>query len=92
MDDHRMGEQTGYRMRRGMGYFSNALKLALGAGVALGGGYLFSRIGEKQSTEASLSRLEQMLAELAGAEEQQPSKSTAGATKKVPKENPVGNE
>ncbi|WP_298433574.1 hypothetical protein [Geobacter sp.] len=57
------------RMRKGMDYFTNALKVTLGAGAALGGAYLFSRIGEKQDTEASLSRLEQMLAELAATEE-----------------------
>jgi len=51
-------------MRKGMSYFSNALKVTLGAGVALGGAYLLSRVGEKQDAESSLSRLEQMLAEL----------------------------
>ncbi len=55
-------------MRKGMSYFGNALKVTLGAGVALGGAYLISRVGEKQDTEASLSRLEQMLAELAETE------------------------
>lgn len=58
-------ESNGSGMRKGMGYFGNALKVTLGAGVALGGAYLFSRVGEKQDTEASLSRLEQMLSELA---------------------------
>lgn len=57
------------RMRKGMSYFGNALKVTLGAGVALGGAYLLSRVGEKQDTEASLSRLEQMMAELAETEE-----------------------
>ena len=57
-------------MNKGMKYFGNALKITLGAGVALGGSYLLSRIGEKQDTESSLSRLEQMLSELAEAEEQ----------------------
>jgi hypothetical protein len=56
-------------METGFRYFSNALKVTLGAGVALGGAYLFSRVGEKQDTESSLSRLEQMLAELAETEE-----------------------
>ncbi|SNB45503.1 hypothetical protein [Geobacter sp. DSM 9736] len=56
------------RMRKGMSYFSNALKVTLGAGAALGGAYIFSRIGERQDTEASLSRLEQMLAELTESE------------------------
>lgn len=51
-------------MRKGMSYFGNTLKVTLGAGVALGGAYLLSRIGEKQDTESSLGRLEQMLAEL----------------------------
>ncbi len=55
-------------MRKGMSYFGNALKVTLGAGVALGGAYLISRVGEKQDTEASLSRLEQMLEELAETE------------------------
>lgn len=55
-------------MRKGMGYFGNALKVTLGVGAALGGAYLLSRVGEKQDTEASLSRLEQMLAELAETE------------------------
>lgn len=56
-------------MRTGMNFFGQALKVTLGAGVALGGAYLLSRVGEKQSTEASLSRLEQMLSELAVTEE-----------------------
>ena len=55
----------GNGMRKGMGYFSSAMKVTLGAGVALGGAYLLSRVGEKQDTESSLSRLEQMLSELA---------------------------
>lgn len=58
-------ESNGNGMRKGMGYFGSALKVTLGAGVALGGAYLFSRVGEKQDTESSLSRLEQMLSELA---------------------------
>jgi hypothetical protein len=37
----------------------------------LGGAYLLSRVGEKQDAEASLSRLEQMLAELSETEEQE---------------------
>ena len=53
-------------MRKGMNYFGNALKIAAGAGAALGGAYLLSRVSEKQDTESSLSRLEQMLSELAG--------------------------
>jgi hypothetical protein len=56
--------------RKGAGYFGSALKVTLGAGVALGGAYLLSRVSEKQDTEASLSRLEQMLAELSATEEQ----------------------
>jgi len=55
----------GNGMRKGMSYFGNAMKVTLGAGVALGGAYLLSRVGEKQDTESSLSRLEQMLSELA---------------------------
>lgn len=50
--------------RKGMKYFGNALKLTLGAGAALGGSYLVSRIKNKQESETSLSRLEQMLEEL----------------------------
>jgi hypothetical protein len=57
-------------MRKGMSYFGNVLKVTLGAGAALGGAYLLSRVGEKQDAEASLSRLEQMLAELAETEGQ----------------------
>ena len=56
-------------MRKGMSYFGNTLKVTLGAGVALGGAYLLSRIGGKQDTESSLSRLEQMLSELAATQE-----------------------
>jgi len=56
-------------MRKGMSYFGNALKVTLGAGVALGGAYLLSRVSEKQETESSLSRLEQMLSELAETQE-----------------------
>lgn len=48
----------------GMKYFSNALKVTLGAGAALGGSYLFCRIKEKQDSETSLSRLEKMMEEL----------------------------
>ena len=58
-------EYMGTGMRKGVHYFTNALKVSLGAGAALGGAYLLSRVGEKQDTEASLSRLEQMLSELA---------------------------
>jgi len=52
---------------KGMRYLGNALKITLGAGTVLGGTYLFSRISEKQDTESSLSRLEQMLEELSEA-------------------------
>lgn len=48
----------------GMKYFSNALKVTLGAGAALGGSYLLCRIKDKQDSETSLSRLEKMLEEL----------------------------
>ncbi len=58
-------------MQTGIKYFTNALKVTLGAGAVLGGSYLISRIGEKQDTEASLSRLEQMLAELVETGEQE---------------------
>lgn len=64
-------EHKGSAMQKGMSYFSNALKVTLGAGAALGGAYLLSRVGEKQDTEASLSRLEQMLSQLAESEEPQ---------------------
>lgn len=60
-------------MSTGMGYFGNVMKVTLGAGLALGGAYLFSRVGEKQNTESSLSRLEQMLSELAGGGESEAS-------------------
>lgn len=56
------------RVRKGMECLGNALKVTLGVGAALGGSYLLSRIGEKQNTESSLSRLEQMLTELAETE------------------------
>ncbi|MEW6593633.1 MAG: hypothetical protein AB1413_02055 [Thermodesulfobacteriota bacterium] len=48
-----------------MRYVRHALKVSLGIGAALGGAYVFSRLKEKQDTEASLSRLEQMVEELA---------------------------
>lgn len=64
-----MEEKSRSGMRRGMGYFGSALKITLGAGVALGGAYVFSRVTEKQDTESSLSRLEQMLSELGGSAE-----------------------
>jgi hypothetical protein len=50
-----------------MRYLGNALKLTLGAGAALGGSYMLSRIKTKQESETSLSRLEQMLEELLAA-------------------------
>ncbi|OGT97981.1 MAG: hypothetical protein A2079_08270 [Geobacteraceae bacterium GWC2_48_7] len=53
--------------RSGMKYLGNALKLTLGAGAALGGSYMLSRIKNKQESETSLSRLEQMLEELLAA-------------------------
>jgi hypothetical protein len=49
---------------KGMRYLGNALKITLGAGTILGGSYIVSRIREKQDTESSLSRLEQMMEEL----------------------------
>ena len=52
--------------RNGMKYFSNALKVTLGAGAALGSTYLLCRIKDKQESETSLSRLEKMLEELIG--------------------------
>ena len=67
---YKNGEMQNLAMQTGMGFFTNALKVTLGAGVALGGAYLFSRVGEKQNTEASLSRLEQMISELGGIGEQ----------------------
>jgi hypothetical protein len=57
--------------RKGMRYFGNALKITLGAGTILGGTYLVSRIREKQDTESSLSRLEQMMENLAGTGEKE---------------------
>jgi len=56
-------------MQTGMKYLGSALKIALGAGAALGGAYVFSRVAEKQESEASFGRLEQMLSELADSEE-----------------------
>lgn len=53
--------------RNGVRYFGNALKLALGAGVALGGSYMVCRVKNNQDSETSLSRLEQMLEELLAA-------------------------
>lgn len=49
-------------------YLGNALKLTFGAGAALGGSYLLSRIQEKHDTETSMSRLEQMVEELLAAD------------------------
>lgn len=63
----------------GMKYFSNALKITLGAGAALGGSYLLCRIKNKQESETSLSRLEQMLEELL---ESGANKKTAAKSKK----------
>ena len=57
--------------RKGKRYLGNALKITLGAGTVLGGSYLFSRIREKQDTESSLSRLEQMMEELSGTGEKE---------------------
>jgi hypothetical protein len=59
----------GKGMQTGMKYFGNALKVALGAGAALGGAYLVARVTEKQDAQASFGRLEQMLSELAQNEE-----------------------
>lgn len=50
-----------------MKYLGNALKLTIGAGAALGGSYLVSRIREKHDSETSMSRLEQMVEELLAA-------------------------
>lgn len=52
------------KKNNGMKYFSNALKVTLGAGAALGGSYLLCRIKDKQDSETSISRLEKMLEEL----------------------------
>lgn len=52
------------KRNNGMKYFSNALKVTLGAGAALGGSYLLCRIKDRQDSETSLSRLEKMLEEL----------------------------
>ncbi|BCS53188.1 hypothetical protein [Geobacter sp. SVR] len=45
-------------------YLREILTVAAGAGAMLGASYIASRVREKQDTEASLSRLEQMLDEL----------------------------
>ncbi len=66
--------------QNGMRYFSNSLKIALGAGAALGGSYLVSRVKNKQESETSLSRLEQMLEELL--ETKANTKTTAKTAKK----------
>lgn len=52
------------KKNNGMKYFTNVLKVTLGAGAALGGSYLLCRIKDKQDSETSLSRLEKMLEEL----------------------------
>lgn len=65
-----MKEQSRNGMQTGMNYFGNAMKIALGAGAALGGAYLVHRIKEKQNSETSLSKVEQMLEELLAAEKE----------------------
>ncbi len=53
--------------RTTLGYLGKALKVTLGAGAALGGSYLFSRIRDKHDAETSLNRLEQMVEEVLAA-------------------------
>ncbi|MBI5443038.1 MAG: hypothetical protein HY900_17710 [Deltaproteobacteria bacterium] len=53
----------GHEMKKGLwlGYLYSAATAALGAGAALGGGYLLSRVRHKQETEESLHRLESLV-------------------------------
>ncbi len=53
-------------------YLRSALNLALGAGAALGGSYVVSRLRERQDKDATLARLEQMLAQLTKIETEKP--------------------
>lgn len=57
------------RGNRGRRYLRNTLMVALGAGTALGGAFLASRVTEKQGAETRLGRLEGMLEKLAGGAE-----------------------
>ena len=52
------------RESKGKRYLSSALSVALGAGAALGGAFLLSRVTEKQGAESRLGRLEGMLEKL----------------------------
>jgi hypothetical protein len=52
------------RGNRGRRYFRTALSVALGAGAALGGAFLVSRVTEKQGAETRMGRLEGMLEKL----------------------------
>lgn len=56
MEDKKMNR--GGRVRT---YARSSAGVAIGAGAALVAGYLVSRIKERQGTEATLSRLEQMI-------------------------------
>ena len=71
-----MKEQNRNGMKTGMNYFGNALKVTLGAGAALGGAYLLHRVKEKQNSETSLSKVEQMLEELLAAEKESKKKGS----------------
>ena len=53
----------------GRKYLSSALRVALGAGTVLGGAFIISRIKDKQSMEARIERLEQMVQQLSTSEE-----------------------
>jgi|YNPBryunderm2012_1023409.scaffolds.fasta_scaffold02239_5 hypothetical protein len=52
------------------GYFRTFLNIAAGAGSVIGGAYIFSRLKEKQNTEARLERMEQIVEEISSPEEQ----------------------
>jgi hypothetical protein len=56
---------------KGMKYLSSALRVALGAGTVLGGSYVLSRIKERQALETRLDHLEQMVEQLASAEDEE---------------------
>lgn len=71
---------------KGVRYMGSALSLLLGAGAALSGSYLVSRIREKQEFESRLDRLEQMIAELG---ETQQAPKTAAKKKAPAKKSPA---
>jgi hypothetical protein len=52
------------RRGRGAGVMRTLVQIAAGAGLAVGGAYLASRVQQKKARETRIDRLEQMLAEL----------------------------